>query len=239
MRTSEWERPYLWSEAVAGRLRQGWGVADEQNLEVIAALLRRGGSLSGLQEESRRALRMLTSWDQGMRLGDVVVAPSLPEYGRLSVFRVAGSYTWAPGPPLRWAERFGHVLPVELLLADVDRHGPDVSEGLQAMLRPQTRLYSISGYGGDVERMLGGELPKDRGGALWTEIEYQTLFRRFPPDGDRPSLDDVHALAAELGRTPDAISWQWGDGAAYRRGGSASTTSAQLKEWLDQQDLER
>jgi len=29
-----------------------------------------------------------------------------------------------------------------------------VSDGLRAMLRPQTRLYSITGYGGDVERLL-------------------------------------------------------------------------------------
>ena len=88
MRTSQWERPFIWAEADAGRLRQGWGVADEQNLEVIAAALRRGDRLTDLQQESRRALRMLASWDNGMRFGDVVVAPSLPEYGRLSVFRV-------------------------------------------------------------------------------------------------------------------------------------------------------
>lgn len=239
MRTSEWERPYLWSEALAGRLRQGWGVADEQNLEVIAAVLRRGGSLTGLQEESRRALRMLASWDQGMRFGDVVVAPSLPNLGRLSIFRVSGSYAWAPGPPLRWGERFGHVLSVEMLLADVDRHGPDVSDGLRAMLRPQTRLYNISGYGGDVERLLGGEASTDRWGEIWTEAEYEALFRRFPPDGPRPSEADVDALAAELGRTHDAISWQWGDGAAYVRGASASTTSEPLKAWLDRQGLPR
>ena len=36
MRTSPWERPYIWAEAQAGRLRQGWGWAAEQNLEVIA-----------------------------------------------------------------------------------------------------------------------------------------------------------------------------------------------------------
>jgi hypothetical protein len=161
MRTSPWERPFLWSEARAGRLRQGWGVEDEQNLEVIAATLQRGGSLSDLQLEARRALRMLTSWHDGMRFGDVVVTPNLPEYGPLSIFRVTGSYQWSPVAPLRFGERFGHVLPVELLTANVDRRGPDVSDGLRSVLGVQTRLYNITGYGGDVERLTGGDVSSD------------------------------------------------------------------------------
>lgn len=48
MRTSPWERPYIWAEAQAGRLRQGW--AAEQNLEVIAAIVRRHGELSEEQQ---------------------------------------------------------------------------------------------------------------------------------------------------------------------------------------------
>lgn len=157
MRTSPWERPFIWAEAQAGRLRQGWGVVDQQDLRVIEATLRRGDALDGWQREARGALRMLASWDHVMRLGDVVVAPNLPEYGRLSVFRVTGSYEWDPGPPLQWGERFGHVLPVELLAADIDRRAPEVSETLRSALRAQTRLYNITGYGGDVERLVGDE----------------------------------------------------------------------------------
>jgi hypothetical protein len=164
LRTSPWERPYLWAEALAGRLRQGWGVADEQNLEVIAAAVRRGDPLTGLQKEARLALRMLTSWDGGMRLGDLVVAPNLPDYGRLSVFRVAGSYEWSLAAPRRWDERFGHILPVELVASNVDRRSPGVSDGLRAALRSQTRLYNITSYGGDVERLIrAGPSRDDRG----------------------------------------------------------------------------
>ena len=56
-----------------------------------------------------------------MRLGDIVVAPNLPEYGRLSIFRVDGSYYWEPAATHPPGERFGHVLPVELLLANLSR----------------------------------------------------------------------------------------------------------------------
>jgi hypothetical protein len=237
MRTSQWERPYIWAEAQRGRLRQGWGWTPEMNLDVIAAVVRRGGALSDEQRESFRSRRMNTAEPDGMRLGDLVVAPNIREWGQLSVFRVAGSYEYSLDQPFRRIERFGHILPVELLASGIDRRSPRVSDGLRAMLRPQSRLYNITGYGGDVERLVGNELPKptsdDRWGELWTERDYEVLFGRFPPTGDRPTNDQVAALAAELGRTEDAISWQRGDGASYCSGGSASTTSEPLKGWLD------
>ena len=180
---------------------------------------------------------MLTSWEHGMRVGDVVVAPNLPDHGRLSIARVRGSYEWAPASPLRFGERFGHVLPVEMLITDIDRRGPDVSDGLRSVLGVQTRLYSISGYGGDVEHLIGREASADRWGELWTEAEYEYLFGRFPPDGPRPTDGDVEMVAIELGRTPDAIGWQWADGAAYCGGRSASTASEPLKAWLDSRGL--
>jgi hypothetical protein len=161
----------------------------------------------------------------------------LPEYGRLSVFRVAGSYEWSLGPKFTWGERFGHVLPVELLLANLDRRDPTISDGLRSVLRAQTRLYNISGYGGDVERLLGGEVAVDRRGESWLESEYETLFGRFPPDGSPPSAEEVDEVSVELGRTPDAVSWQWTDGAGYVQGKSASTTSGVLKTWLDSRGM--
>ena len=238
MRTSPWERPYIWAEARRGRLRQGWGWNEEMDLDLIAEVVRRGGQLSDGQRMSWRSRRMRTSASDGMRVGDVVVAPNLPEWGRLSVFRVAGSYEYSLDAPRRWDERFGHVLPVELLAADIDRRAQNVSDGLRAMLRPQARLYNISGYGGDVERLLGNEPPRrmatdDRQGEPWTEREYEVLFGRFPPRDPRPADHEISLLAAELGRTFDAIDWQWSDGAAYCGGRSASTTSDTLKTWLD------
>ena len=50
-------------------------------------------------------------------------------------------------------DRFGHVLPVELLAERIDRRSSMVSDALRSMLRPQTRLYSIGNVGGDVEAL--------------------------------------------------------------------------------------
>lgn len=152
MRTSPWERLFIWAEAQRGRLRQGWGWDETQNLDVIAEAVRRDVELNDLQKLAWRARRMRTSAEDGMRVGDVVVAPNLPELGRLSVFRVAGSYVWAP-QDIGVFDRFGHVLPVELMAGDIDRRSSQISDALRAMLRPQTRLYNITSYGGDVEQL--------------------------------------------------------------------------------------
>ena len=122
MRTSPWDRPYIWAEARAGRLRQGWGVEDEQNLEVIAATLKRGGSLSGLQLENPGGHCGCSQvWTTECGSGDVVVAPNLPELGRLSVFRVSGSYAWVPVAPRRFRLTLWARIPSR---AAVGRRGP-------------------------------------------------------------------------------------------------------------------
>jgi hypothetical protein len=238
MRTSPNDRPYIWAEAQRGRLRQGWGWNEEMNLDVTAELVRRGGEISVEQQLAWRERRMRTSAPDGMRVDDIIVAPNLPAWGELSVFRVVGSYVYALDNPQPSGDRFGHILPVELLAEAVDRRSPKVSDGLRAMLRPQTRLYNISYYGGDVERLLGNELPesgliRDHHGEPWMDRDYEVLFGRFPPTRERPSDDQIASLAAELGRSFDAIDWQWQDGRSYCAGQAASTTSDPLKAWLD------
>jgi hypothetical protein len=153
MRTSPLRRDIIWKEALAGRLRQGWGWNEAQNLDVIAEAVRAGTPLAEEQQLARRARKMRTSELDGMRLGDVVVAPNLPAWGKISVFRVTGSYAWDP-MDLSIEDRFGHVLPVELLAKGVDRKSPLVSDAMRALLRPQARLYWIGSVAADVEHLV-------------------------------------------------------------------------------------
>jgi hypothetical protein len=164
MRTSPWERPYIWAEAQAGRLRQGWGWAAEQNLEVIATVVRRHGELSEEQQMAWPSRRMLSTEPDGMRLGDLILSPNIPEWGRLSIFRLIGSYEFAPDAPRRFDDRFGHILPVALLAGDIDRQSAEVSDALRMTLRNPSRLWGISPYGGDVERLVDGSRPLSASG---------------------------------------------------------------------------
>ncbi len=155
MRTSPGRRELIWAEAAKGNLRQGWGWDDSQDLEVIAELIRVGKPLSDEQQLARRSLRMRTAEPDGVHVGDLILAPHLPAWGRLSVFRVAGSYRW-DRLDLGIEDGFGHVLPVELLAEGIDRSSPEVTDELRSMLHPQTRLYRIDNVGGDVERLVAG-----------------------------------------------------------------------------------
>jgi hypothetical protein len=154
MRTSQAERAYVWAEARRGRLRQGWGWNDEMNLDRIAERVRLGVELNDIERAAWRSRRMRVGTGGAMQLSDLVVAPNLPNWGQLSVFRIVGSYNWSMDAPRKWDERFGHVLPVELLVSGVDRRAPQVSDTLRAVTRLQPRLWSITPYGGEVERLV-------------------------------------------------------------------------------------
>jgi hypothetical protein len=234
MRTSPWERPYIWSEANAGRLRQGWGWAAEQDLYCIAQLVREGAEPSEEQQMAWPSRRMLATEPDGVRPNDLILTPNLPNWGRLSVFKLVGPYRYEPDAPRRFDERFGHILPVELLASDIDRHGIEVSDSLRATTRNPSRFWNIAAYGGDVERLVDPAFVQPGDGQRpWTEDEYAALFNAYPPEGPPPSKDEIFRTATELGRSVGAIAWQWSDGAAYVSGRSASTTSGALMRWLD------
>ena len=151
MRTSDKYRDFIWAEATMGRLRQGWGWVAEQDLRRIADSLASGLDLTDGQRIAWRARRMLDTEPDGMQVGDLIVTQNLPRYGHLSVFRVAGAYTFAVPDEV---EDFGHIVPVELLEEDVSRRDVHVSDTLRRAISPPPRLYEITPHGGDVEALV-------------------------------------------------------------------------------------
>lgn len=154
MRTSPWERPYIWAEARRGRLRQGWGWAPEQNLEVIALAVRAGRPLSDEQQMAWPSRRLMSSEPDGMRPGDLILVPNIPEWGLVCLFRLVDSYRYAPDAPRQFEDCFGHILPVELVAGPISRYDSTVSDALQSSMRNPGRLWNIAPYGGDVERLV-------------------------------------------------------------------------------------
>jgi hypothetical protein len=67
----------------------------------------------------------------------------------------------------------------------------------------------------------------------WTEEEWDTLFRAFPPRGRRPGKEAVEAIADRLGRTPNAVEWMWSDAESHLRGAASSTASQRLIDYLN------
>jgi hypothetical protein len=145
---------FLWSELNEGRLRQGWGYRDDQNLETIAARKAKGGQLGDHQRDTWRGnRRMLGSEPDSIAKGDLILVPHMPRYGRWSLVRVVGPYSFAiPESP----RDYGHVLPVELLSRHraINPHEPAVSASLRQTMKAQQRLWNIDDLGADVERVL-------------------------------------------------------------------------------------
>jgi len=73
-------------------------------------------------------------------------------------------------------------------------------------------------------------------GRRWTEQEYAELFDLFPLAGDRPRGDALDRAARHLGRTTDAVAWQWQDAHRYCEGQS-TTAAPVLMSYLDRLGL--
>ena len=151
MRTSVSGPDFIWAEVRRGRLRQGWGWTEEQDLRRISLRKQAGASLDEEELAAWPARRMLGSEPDGIRLDDLVVTQNLPSQGRLSVCRVVGPYEFQVAKP---QGDYGHILPVELVLADIRRHDERVSEALRRAISLRPRLYEITPYGGDIEALL-------------------------------------------------------------------------------------
>jgi len=144
---------------------------------------------------------------------------------------------------IRVLERIGsepaHRSAAVSVLSAVDRAG--LAEHLNGDLE---RTLALLGHtmrlprGSGVDRAPRASSSAERHRAGWTEREYETLFGRFPPEGPRPTRSAAEQLASELGRTVEAVEWQWQDAAEFVRGGTAKTTSQQLMAWLDAESVE-
>jgi hypothetical protein len=158
MRTSDSRPNFIWAEVQRGRLRQGWGWAEDQDLRRIALRKKAGVSVSPDEEAAWPARRMLGTEPDGIRFDDLIVTQNLPRQGRLSVCRVVGSYDFSvPDVP----GDYGHILPVELVVEDVSRY--DVSDALRHAISLRPRLYEITPYGGDVEALVTDQRTARRG----------------------------------------------------------------------------
>ena len=66
----------------------------------------------------------------------------------------------------------------------------------------------------------------------WTEAEYEAIFRDHPPTQPTPpARSECESLAAQFGRSPEAISAHWDDGRSLVLG-QKTAASARLADYL-------
>lgn len=147
-------REFLWNELQDGRLRQGWGYREDQNLTTIATRKRKDAGITDEQQATWRGnRRMLASEPDSIRTGDIILVAHLPKERHWSIVRVADSYRYEiPESP----KDYGHILPIELISKSNPVHfqAKSVAAGLRQTMRNLSRLWNIDHLGEHVEQIL-------------------------------------------------------------------------------------
>jgi predicted Mrr-cat superfamily restriction endonuclease len=153
IRSDKTHPEFFWSELQAGRLRQGWGYQDDQDLRMIARAADTGRRLNQDQTNTWRGnRRLLETQPDSVQKDDIIISPHLPEYGVWSVSRVTGPYEYAIDRRLK---DFGHIRPVELLTKrPVNPQEEAVSALLRQTMRNMMRMWNIDALGPEVEGIL-------------------------------------------------------------------------------------
>jgi hypothetical protein len=220
IRTDKAKTEYVAGELAQGRLRQGWGWTDEQDLRAIAADSKVGKALNDAQKSTRRGnRRLLDSEPDGVRQGDLVLLPHQPALGSWSLVRVAGPYRWEHPTELNSYDMpdYGHILPVEMVSTRPIHPFEDaVSARLRHTMRNMSRMWNIDALGPDVEELVRlGEMG-DRSNQPAIEPTNDSLNDRAVPTpapsvdpepmeghlGAGGSTEPVIAAPVEAGRPP-------------------------------------
>jgi len=161
-RTDRTQREFILREIDQGRLRQGWGWKPEHDLRVVERLVTSRKPLTDEDARVWRNRRMLDTLPDGMRRGDVIIVPNLPDMGRWILARVSGApYTFAPAVAKgRDGADYGHIVAVDAVrtptgkVGVVDPENSHVEPALRASMRRTSRISSIDAVGASVDALI-------------------------------------------------------------------------------------
>lgn len=165
VRTDRYNKPLLYQELNAGRLRQGWGYEGSQDLRLIQAEISKGGvwqeRLTKEQNDARPNLRMLSESNDSIQLGDWLLLPNLPEDGNFLFAEVSGQYYYQPLALTKdcdvnnLGQDYGHVLPVRLITKNgINNYANSVDARIRSTLRTSMRMWNIDGYQDAIEELV-------------------------------------------------------------------------------------
>ncbi|MDR3137770.1 MAG: hypothetical protein LBT73_02685 [Tannerellaceae bacterium] len=132
--------PFLAKELEAGRLRQGWGYDESQNLKNTTVDL-----------GAKKNLRMLK-----VKKGDILLVPHLPVWEQVAI--VEATEDWDTGyrfeiPELEdGGHDCGHIFPAKFIKS-FTRNNKNVSKDIRSTLTNRCRFWCINHYADDVESL--------------------------------------------------------------------------------------
>lgn len=150
-------------------LRQGWGYQDDQNLGVIGPLVYEHGR-AALNDDQKATWRRVQRfwpehWDP-IQIGDRILLPKVPAWGRWRLVEVVGAYRFERHPE---SGDHGHILPIKTIVPDIAASNSMVSARLQRTMRNQGPMWNVDALSQDIDRLVAsrddlarGDGPTDR-----------------------------------------------------------------------------
>ncbi len=153
MRTDKDSVVFIVQELKKGRLRQGWGYQDDQNLDEIRALSDKSVLNDDQKACWRGNRRMHPQERDSIQRGDYIILPNLPEIGLWLVTKVTGGYYYQIEPSIK---DFGHIIEVDILNPEksINPYSQHVSANLRKTMSTRSRLWNIDRYRSDVEKLI-------------------------------------------------------------------------------------
>jgi|GEM_PF-363225 hypothetical protein len=135
---------FFFKELEQGRLRQGWGYAENQKLPDTK------------DSDARKNLSMY----EKVKKGDILLIPRLPDWGSVAIAEavedwndIEKGYRFEIAKLDDGNEDFGHIFPARYI-GCFNRHGKDVSGNIQSTLKARNRFWNISRLSEDVEKIM-------------------------------------------------------------------------------------
>ena len=132
---------FFFKELEQGRLRQGWGYAENQKLPDTK------------DSDARKNLSMYNN----VKKGDILLIPRLPDWGSVAIAEAAEDWNnEEKGYRFEIDDEkkdFGHIFPANYI-GCFNRHGKDVSGNIQSTLKARNRFWNISRLSEDVEKIM-------------------------------------------------------------------------------------
>lgn len=143
-RIDTWQSPDFYDDQLKkhGRLRQGWGWSDDQDLRKI---------VEPVPKDQKPNLKMFND----VRKGDIILVPRIPEWRFVTIARAMED--WNVGYRFEIDDKlgdFGHCFPAEYD-THFDRHDDDVRGDLRTTLRCRSRFWNANHCKDSIEQLLG------------------------------------------------------------------------------------
>jgi hypothetical protein len=130
---------FFWNELREGRLRQGWGYSEEQDLR-----------RSKIDKGAGRNRPMFNY----VKKGDILLVPHLPSWGEIAI--VEATEDWNIGYKFEIDKKlgdYGHIFPAKYIKR-FTRHNENVSGNIRSTLKNPSRFWNIDHYAKYVEELL-------------------------------------------------------------------------------------